>query len=216
LARVDVDSMQEKVDQLQREVEELRAARERLVLAADADRQTIERRLHDGPVQQLVALAVNLQLASRLVETDPPGARALVEQIERDVQQALDEAAQLSDWIYPPLLDASGLAPALRSAAVTAGIDATVDVASGTPCPPEAARTVYLLWLHALEHSGAEARPSVTVRHDAERVTFELAGTEPGEALERLRDRIEALGGMLSVAPVRGDPRVAGSLPLRD
>jgi len=67
--------------------------------------------------QHLVALAVNLQLAGRLADADPVAAKALVEAMEGDVQQALDETAQLAQRIYPPLLDAGGLAAALRSAA---------------------------------------------------------------------------------------------------
>ena len=78
---------------------------------------SIERDLHEGVHQHLVALAVNLQLASRLTDTDPARGQALIEQMARDVQQALDETAQLAQRIYPPLLDAGGLAAALRSAA---------------------------------------------------------------------------------------------------
>jgi len=80
------------------------------MLAADADRSRIERALHDGVQQHLVALAVNLQLAGRLSDSDPPAAKTLLDEIARDVQQALDEAAQLAQWIYPPLLEADGLA----------------------------------------------------------------------------------------------------------
>ena len=73
---------------------ELRASRKRLVLAADADRRSIERDLHDGVQQHLVALAVNLQLARGLVDADPAAAKALLEEMGRDVQQALDETAR--------------------------------------------------------------------------------------------------------------------------
>ena len=101
---------------LRREVEELRASRKRLLLTADDDRRRIEHDLHEGVQQHLVALAVNLQLATGLTGSDPP-ARALIAEMARDVQQALEETAQLAQRIYPPLLEARGLGAALRSAA---------------------------------------------------------------------------------------------------
>ena len=116
------ESLQESLDRLRLEVEELRASRERLVLAADAERRSIERELHDGPQQHLVALAVNLQLARRLADADPAAAKLLLEEMGRDVRQALDETGKLAHRIYPPLLEAGGLAAALRSAAVAVGV----------------------------------------------------------------------------------------------
>ena len=100
--------LQESLDQLHLEVGELLASRKRLVLAADADRRRIERELHDGPQQHLVALAVNLQLTRRLVDVDPAAARALLEEMGRDVQEALEGARKLAHRIYPPLLEAGG------------------------------------------------------------------------------------------------------------
>ena len=88
---------------LDREVEELRASRERLVLGADAESEAIERKLHDGVQQQLVALAVNLQRTSTLVAADPAAAKTLLDQMASDVQTALDEAARLAERIHAPL-----------------------------------------------------------------------------------------------------------------
>ena len=82
------------------EIDDARARR-RLVLAADADRRAIERELHEGVQQHLVALAVNLQLARQSADADPEAAKELLEQMGRDVQQALDETAQLAQRIYP-------------------------------------------------------------------------------------------------------------------
>ena len=89
-----IETPQESLDRLRLEVEELRASRERLVLAADADRRRIERDFHDGPQQHLVALAVNLELARRLADADPAAAKALLNEMGRDVQQALDETGE--------------------------------------------------------------------------------------------------------------------------
>ena len=122
--------MRETLDRFRLEVEELRASRERLVLAADADRRRIERDLHTVVQQQLVALAINLQQAGALADTDPAGATRLLAELERDVQQVLDEAAQLAQRIYPPLLEA-GLAATLREE----GIE-TVLIRAGRPDQP--------------------------------------------------------------------------------
>jgi signal transduction histidine kinase len=202
----------------------LRASRKRLVLAADADRRRIERELHDGPQQHLVALSVNLQLARDLADADPAAAKALLEEIGRDVQQALDETAQLAQQVYPPLLEAGGLAVALRAAAVSAGIPTHIEVAAGTGYPPEVAGAVYFCFLEVLERAGDGVRATVTVRDVQEALAFEVvedgarsaAATARSDAgLHRMRDRVEALGGRLTIQsePGRGT-RVSGWLPL--
>lgn len=208
------DVPRETLERLRTEADELRASRKRLVLAADAERCRIERNLHDGVQQHLIALAVNLQHAGSLADSDPPAARTLLETMERDVQQALDETAQLAQQIYAPLLELGGLAAALRSAAVTAGVSASVDVTAGSNYPPEVAWTIYSCWLEALGTDAAEPRPTITVREEEGAVVFEVVA-HPGAELERLRDRVEALGGRLSI---RSEPGhricVSGLLPL--
>jgi len=87
----------ESLDRLRRDVAELRASRQRIVLAADADRRAIERDLHEGVQQHLVALSVQLQLARQRVEAEPSEARVLLEELERSVQEAVDEAARLAE-----------------------------------------------------------------------------------------------------------------------
>lgn len=164
--------------------------------------------------QHLVALAVNLQLAGRSADSDSAATKALLEDMGRDVQQALEETAQLAQWIYPPLLEAGGLAAALRSAAVSVGIPASVDVTAGLHYPPEVARTVYMCWLEALEHAGGETPVTVTVRQEEGALTFEVVehAALSDARLDRLRDRVEALGGRLTIGSERG--HVSGSLPL--
>ncbi len=213
----DVETLRKTLDRLRLELVELRASRKRLVLAADADRRRIERDLHGGLQQDLVALAVNLQLAGRLTDADPAAAKTLLDEMGRDVQQALDETAKLAERIYPPLLDAGGLAAALRSAAVSAGVPASVEVTSAAGYPPEVAAAVYLCCLEALEHAGAGTQTTVRVRDEKGELAFEVVGDGDysDEGLERLRDRVEALGGRLTITaePGRGT-RVSGSLPL--
>jgi signal transduction histidine kinase len=214
-----VEALRERLDRLRLEVEELRASRRRLVVAADEDRRRIERDLHDGVQQHLVALAVNLQHAGESVRTDPPAAKALVEEMGRDVQHALDETAQLAHRIYPPLLEAGGLVSALRSAAVGAGIRASIEVPADPRYPPEVAATVYWCWLEALEHAGAGARATIAIRDEERAVAFEVVydRSRSDPRFERLRDRVEALAGRLTVrTESRGGTRVSGRLPLSD
>jgi signal transduction histidine kinase len=213
--RDELERLRAEVAGLRAEVAELRASRARLILAADADCRRIERDLHEGAQQHFVALAVNLQLAGQLVDANPVAAKALLEEMERDVQQALGEAAQLAQRIYPPSLQTGGLAAALRAVAASAGIPASVDVSAGSSFEPEIMRTVYLCWLEALEHAGGEGRATVTVREEDGALTFELAAGECSARLDGLRDRVEALGGRLTVESDAGrGTRVSGSLPL--
>lgn len=214
------DTPQESLDRLRDEAADLRASRERLVLAADADRRHIERDLHEGVQQHLVALAVNLQLAGQLADADPAAAKRLIEEMGRDLQEAMDEAALLAQRIYPSL-ETGGLAAALRAAVESAGIPASVDLATGSGYPPTIARTVYLCCLEALEQAGPGT--TVMVRDEQDALTFEVvvknararepAGPEAG--IHRLRDRVEALGGELTIkAKPDNGICVAGSLPL--
>ena len=191
-------------------------------MAADADRRRIERELHDGPQQHLVALAVNLQLARQLADADPAAAKALLDEMGRDVQQALDETGKLAHRIYPPLLEAGGLAAALRAAAVSTGIPTRIEVETGARYPPEIAGAAYYCCLEVLERAGPGARATITVRDEEGTLVFEVAedgagssATPSEELLDRLRDRIEALGGRLTIQSEPGHGiRVTGSIPL--
>jgi signal transduction histidine kinase len=224
----DAEAARGSLDRLRVEVAELRVSRERLVRAADADRRWIERELHESVRQHLVALAVNLQRVGLWMDTDPAAAKELLVEIERDVQQALDETAELSERIYPAMIHAGGLAPALRAACERAGIPASIDVRAGANRSAEVAATVYLCCLEALDRVGARARATVTVRDEEGALAFEVAGVvEDGEdgprseavvgsevGLDRLRDRVEALGGRLTILSERGRGiRILGSLP---
>jgi signal transduction histidine kinase len=206
-------------------VERLRAAR--LVAAADADRRTFERKLHDGVQQELVALVVNLQLARELCATDPNAAGVLLDQAGRDTRVALDGLRRLAAEIYPPLLDAGGLVVALRSAAADAGIVARVDADVVSGWNPEVVTTVYFCCVEALQnaaqHAGSGAKTTVSVRREEEVVVFEVADDGDGFAesqpteggLRRIVDRVVALGGRLEIEsePGRGT-HVRGRLPL--
>lgn len=210
------ERLRDTLDALRAEVEQLRASRGRLVHAADADRRRIERELHGGVQQHLVALAVRLQLLESALDSESAAARALLEEMGRDVQDALDEASRLAQRIYVPLLEV-GLAAALRAAAVSAGVPASVEVSAASSYSAEILHTVYACWLEALDQPG-DADPAISVREDAEALVFDVVrGAGPSAAgLDALRDRVEALGGELTIrTEAEGHRvRVSGSLPL--
>ena len=207
--------VQQELDRLRVEIEKLRAARERLVLAADAERRTIERDLHDGVHQHLVALATTVQLARLATDSDPAAVKALLDEMSRDIRQSLDETALLAQSIYPSTLELGGLAALLRAAAVNADIPATVDVSDSSSHAPEVAMTVYLCWLALIAGGSNETPVTIRVREAEDALTFELVGKSEAE-LDGLQDRVEALGGRLTIEPDPGGGiRLSGWLPLR-
>lgn len=210
------------LDRLRLEIEELRASRERLVRASDADRRRIERELHDGPQQLLVALAVSLQVARQLVDDDPPAARTLLDEIGRDVHEALEETRKLAHRIYPPVLEAGGLGVALRMAAASIGARTDVQVATGEACPPEVAGTVYFCCVEALEWMGTGTKSTISVREEEAALVFEIIESGSGSGvrtatvdLAGMQERVESLGGWLTITSEPGHgARISGSLPM--
>ena len=172
--------------------------------------------MHQGVQQLLVALAANVQLAAASVDTDPAATRKLFAEIGQDVRQALDDTRKLAESIYPPLLEAGGLVPALRAAAVTAAVKTRIDVATGTTCPPEVAGAVYFCCLDVLERAAPGTPVVISVRNEEGAVAFEIVadGDVDAEQLP-LRDRVEALGGRVTIQQGPGRRiSVAGSLPI--
>ena len=215
-----IKALEESVEQLRREADELCASRARLVLAADADRRRIERELHDGAQQDLVGLAVKLQQARGLVDRDPAAAGVLVDEMRGDVQESLDRLRSLAQWIHPPQLEAGGLPAALRSAAASAGVRVRIVGANGV-YPQEVTATVYLCIVVALERLVTGTTAAIGVREENGTLAFEIvaeeAGVDPADTnLAAMRDRVEALGGRLTITVVSGgSTRIAGSLPTR-
>jgi signal transduction histidine kinase len=211
-----VEASHEALDRLGHEVDELRASRERIVRAEDDERRSLERDLHDGPQQDLIALAVNLQLARELVERDPGTAADLLEDMGRDVQRALERTALLAHRIYPPLLETGGLGAALRAAAVATGVRTEIS-AEVAKLPSATAGTVYFCWLDALEGTRGSGLATITVVVDDGVATFEIGGVgqaPPDEVLARMRDRVGAIGGGLTTEPSADGWTAVGRLPL--
>jgi len=202
------------IAELRDEIAKLRVSRRRLVLTADAERRGIERELHDGLQQQLVGLAANLELVAMSMDGDPDAATTLIAEMRTDLRQALEQMRTLADRIYPPL-DAGGLAAVLRSAAGNADVRARIDVSVGTSVPTEIAGAVYFCCLDVLKHAAGTAM-TITVREEGDGLVLEIEaelGADAGPSA--MRDRLEALGGRLSV---RSEPSRAtvwsGFLPL--
>ena len=205
------------VARVQDEVLELRRSRKRLVEAADDDRRAIERALHDGVQQHLVALAVDLQRLAGLVDSDPTATKALLGEMAANVQEALDETKELAQMVYPQLLEGRGLAGALRSAAERAGVTLLVDVQAGIGYPPQVTAVVYRSCVDALSSASRGSQATINVLDEDGVLSFEVAVDRPypEQRLDRLRDRIEALDGRVIVEDLpEGGSRVHGWLPL--
>ena len=213
----DVETAEEALERLRDEVAALRASCRRLVLAGASERRSIERELHEGPQQHLVALAVHLQLARQLLDSDPVKAAAVIDEMSRGVDVALEETARLAHRIHPPLLEAGGLAAALRAAALSTGVQAHIQVDANALAESESAGVVYQCCLEALDLAGSGARATIDVRAEDGLLVFDVTddgATSHVDRYDLMRDRVEALGGRLTARSVPGDGKcLSGSLP---
>lgn len=215
--------------ELRARLEELQRSRERLVAAQDEERRRIERNLHDGAQQQLIALAVKARLAQQLAERDPGASAGLLGDIQHDADAALDDLRDLARGIYPPLLADQGLGAALDAQARKAPIPVTVDVADDARYPQVVESAVYFCCLEALNNVAKYAdasRASVRIDREDGRLRFEVAddgrgfdveATTQGTGLQGMADRLDALGGGFEVRSTPGSgTTISGSLTLRE
>lgn len=232
LHNVQLDSaLQQSLDELQRTNEDLRVSRLRIVSAGDSERRRLERDLHDGAQQHLVAMAVKLRLAEDLAEDDPAEAASLIGELRADLKDAIAELRALAHGIFPPLLLSGGLPEALPAAASQAALPTTVDTVGVTRYSPEIESAVYFCCLEALQnagkHAGSGAGIVVTVTGDEEHLRFEVrddgAGFEVessgvrGHGFVNMVDRLGAIGGRLSVISVLGSgTTITGEIPLNE
>jgi signal transduction histidine kinase len=203
-------------EELRARLDDLRAAQKRLVTAQDAERKRLERNIHDGAQQQLVALAVKLRLAEQLTARDPEKARDALVQLQADTTQTLEDLRDLARGIYPPLLADEGLGAALAAQARRAAMPVTVDVRLDRRYPPEVEAAVYFSCLEALQNVAKYADAtgaSVRVWTDEAGLAFEVSddgrGFDPtrngrGSGLQGIADRLGALDGTLDVASAPG------------
>jgi signal transduction histidine kinase len=213
--------------ELLQRLEDLRASRQRLVAAQDEERRRLERNLHDGAQQNLVALKVKLGLAEAFAEKDPARAKQLVGELKSDADDALETLRDLARGIYPPMLADKGLAAALESQARKATIPVEIDADSVDRYPQETEAAVYFCVLEALQNVQKYAhatRASVRLSQEGGALSFEVEddgdGFDPetvkrGAGLTNMADRLDALGGKLEVAASAGSgTRLLGSIGL--
>lgn len=227
LHNVRLDSaLQKSLDELQQRNAELQASRLRIVTASDDSRRAIERNLHDGAQQHLVALAVKLGLARQIAEEDPELVLRMLEELRIDVQTTIRELRELAHGIYPPLLRDRGLGEALRTAAARSPLPCSVVVDLPGRYPEEAETAAYFCCLEALQnagkYAGAAAEVTVGVGRDGPTLWFRVTddgvgfagGGAEGHGFVNMRDRLGAIGGELSITAEPGHgTTVEGRIP---
>jgi len=195
---------------------ELQASRARLVEATETERRRIERDLHDGTQQRLVSLAMSLGLAESKLADDPGAAAPLVREARETLALALAELRELSQGIYPSLLTERGLGAALDDLCRRAALPATLDASLPVRLPQQVEAAAYFVTSEALANAAKHSHATeVRIRARLERgvLLVEIAddgiggaGTGSGTGLRGLADRVEALGGRLTLSspPGRG------------
>jgi signal transduction histidine kinase len=197
------------------------------VAASDAERRRLERDIHDGAQQHLVALAVNLGLARDILRDDPQAAEELLAEMATDVRETIQQVRDLAHGIYPPLLRESGLEQALRAAVTRSPVPVTLAADGVVRYSPEIETAVYFCCLEALQNTAKhapQAAATVTLQQEESTLTFEVADDGPGfdpattvggQGFQNMTDRIGAIGGLLSWASaLGGGTRVRGEVPL--
>jgi len=209
-------------------IEDLRASRQRLVAAQDAERRRLERNLHDGAQQQLVALAVRLRLARTTASKDLAEADRMLEQLEGDVTDALENLRELARGVYPALLADQGLAAAIEAQARRSPVPVHVEADGIGRYQQELETAVYFCTLEALQNAAKYAQATevavslledqgeleLSIRDDGR--GFDRAATPLGGGLQNMTDRLAALGGTLTVRSRPGaGTTIEGHVPLR-
>ena len=211
--------------ELQATIDDLRASRRRLVRAQDEERQRIERNLHDGAQQQLVALAIQLAVLDDAAD-DPAEVRQLTGDLKDGLHAALDDLRALAREIYPPLLAEQGLGAAVRAQAARVPLPVRVEADGIGRYRRDAEATAYFCILEALQNVAKYARASCTkvalscpdghleftVTDDGD--GFDTAKPTPGTGLQGMADRLAAAGGTLAIRSAPGlGTTISGRLP---
>ncbi|TMK76213.1 MAG: hypothetical protein E6G47_13895 [Actinobacteria bacterium] len=208
-------------------IEELRASRQRIVSTQDARAKALERNIHDGAQQQLVALMVKLRLAEGLAERDPDRVPALLQGLQSDAGDALENLRELARGIYPPLLADQGLPAALSAQARKSLLPVTVESDGIGRYSQQAEAAVYFCCLEAMQNVAKYAGASTVHIHLAveegwlifsvmdDGQGYDSSTTPMGSGIQNMADRLSALGGSLNVRSVPGTgTNVAGRIPV--
>jgi signal transduction histidine kinase len=199
--------------ELRAKVQELRSSRARIVESADSARRRIERDLHDGAQQQLVALSLGLRLARARLDTDPPGAAELLDAAARDLDGAIRDLRELARGIHPAVLSDRGLTSALEALAARTPLPVEIGATPTERLPGPVEAAAYYVVAEAVTNVVKYARAThvrVDVARNDRQVVVEVAddgigGADPGKGsgLRGLSDRVEALDGRLEVQSER-------------
>jgi signal transduction histidine kinase len=207
-------------------IEELQESRRRIVTAQDERARKLERDIHDGAQQQLVALSVKLGLAEQLASRDADKTTRLLAELKSDTADALENVRDLARGIYPPVLADHGLAAALEAQARKSPIPVRLSANGSGRYPPEIEAAIYFCCLEALQNIAKYAEANdATIRLGRSNgdLTFEVTddgrGFDPatveGSGLTNMRDRVEAVGGALDVSSTPGSgTTVRGRIPV--
>jgi signal transduction histidine kinase len=220
------EALQATLVDLRRSNSDLQASRARLVAVSTAERRRIERDLHDGAQQHLVALAVGLRLLRDGLPADWPDLE-LLDELDNGAREAVTALRDLAHGIYPPLLRDAGLVAALRAVAARSPLDVTV-AADGPDRAAEAVEAaVYFCCLEALQNvakHAPQARVAIRIATGREALHFTVADDGPGfdvaeaargAGLQNMADRVGAVGGALVIRSVPGaGTEVDGRIPI--
>jgi signal transduction histidine kinase len=207
-------------------IEELRASRQRIVAAQDARAKALERNIHDGAQQHLVALMVKLRLAENQVAQDSQATRRVLHDLQADMGEALENLRELARGIYPPLLADRGLPAALLAQAGKAPLPVEVGADGVGRFRQEVESAVYFCCLEALQNVAKYARATcarillstergdLLFRVEDDGTGFDTDSTPLGLGLQNMSDRLAALGGSVKVESELGHgTRVIGRIP---
>jgi signal transduction histidine kinase len=206
---------------------EVRESRARIIASADRERRRIERDLHDGAQQRLVAMRIQLELVEELMERDPEQGLRKLHALGDEVDETLDEIRGLARGVYPSLLGDRGLAEALHAAALRTPIFTRVEPDGVGRYSQEVESAVYFCCLEAMQNSSKHARGaqaiSISLKQDQalrfqvrdDGGGFNARETNGGAGLTNMRDRLVAVGGELSIRSSETGTVVSGSVPLR-
>jgi signal transduction histidine kinase len=223
------------LDNLRLQAEAARAARAlhgsraRIAAAADGERRRIERDLHDGAQQRLVALRIELGLVETLVRDDPDRCVSRMRELEESIDTALEELRSLAHGVRPPLLEDRGLTEALPAAVTTASVPVGMQLTDVVRYPPEIESAVYFCVLEALQnvakHARGATRADLELDGSGRSLRFSVhddgAGAPGGRlvggmGVTNMEDRVAAVGGRIVILSRPGlGTTVLGEIPLR-
>ena len=212
--------------ELAQAVTDLDESRRRIAEAADVERKRIERDLHDGAQQRLIALRIRLGMAEELLPRNPVAGAEVVHDLGVEAERALDELRSLARGVYPPQLADLGLPDALRSVARQTPIPVHLEADGVVRLPIEVESAVYFTCVEALQNAAKHADGAtgvwVSLGQTRTGLRFEVRddgagfvpGDDDGRGVRNMHDRIEAVGGEITIDANRRGTRVLGSVPL--